>query len=393
MNNYQTATKERIYLMIIALLIITTAIAGITMELKDIKQDPPEITCIKTCLEYANIQNINISYDNNMITCNCKPGKTANPNLELLKSLPYISTITEPTQTGKIIKNLIQDNLTLTYINQQGTKQTSINRQGQIIKQDLTPLSLCKGSAIIDHYTTPKINYTICSDNLIISSQNNQYGIQGNYHHDAALYKSKIYTIIQEKTLNKPCLLIDKILIHDPKTYKTTIIDTYQILKEHLNLTLDLKGESTCNDITHTNSIYLINDTHFMLSLKNQNIIAIINHDNSRIDYILKDLTHAQHQPILINNTILVFDNHYKNKTSRIIIINITDNTITWQHPLKPDPEFYTDSMGQAQILPNGNILTVLSESKRIKEITLNHTTIWEYDPGQIIYRIRTSWT
>ncbi len=105
----------------------------------------------------------------------------------------------------------------------------------------------------------------------------------------------------------------------------------------------------------------------------------------------------AQHMPTLLDDGhILLFDNGTKRGWSRILEIDpADDDAIVWSYQADPAGDFFSDSRGSAQRLPNGNTLISEANAGRVFEVTPDGTVVWEYlnpdmDPDaqrQPIYR------
>lgn len=106
------------------------------------------------------------------------------------------------------------------------------------------------------------------------------------------------------------------------------------------------------------------------------------------IDYQTKKIVWAwgpgfirnQHTPIMLENGhILVFDNGTYYQHSRIIELDPLTEKIVWEYHAQPEKDFYSYVWGNAQPLPNGNILVIESTQNRIFEITPDGKIVWDF--------------
>jgi len=88
-----------------------------------------------------------------------------------------------------------------------------------------------------------------------------------------------------------------------------------------------------------------------------------------------------QHQPTLLpSGRMLLFDNKYVlGKKSRVIEFDPFTQEILWQYGNKPEEQFYSETCGSCQRLPNGNTLITITDSGEAKEVTDNGKIVWHY--------------
>jgi hypothetical protein len=146
-------------------------------------------------------------------------------------------------------------------------------------------------------------------------------------------------------------------------------------------------------DFFHTNTINIVNyqstnrphklfnEGEILISIRNQNLIAIVNIDKEKITWSWgeKELEHP-HDPVMLDNgNILIFDNGYKRKFSRIIELNPLTQEIEWEYKSVPPDDFYSETRGSNQKLANGNILISDSRNGHAFEITTDGEIVWEF--------------
>ena len=88
-----------------------------------------------------------------------------------------------------------------------------------------------------------------------------------------------------------------------------------------------------------------------------------------------------QHQPTLLpGGHMLLFDNKYVNgKQSRVIEFDPFTQEILWQYGNKPEEQFYSETCGSCQRLPNGNTLITVTDSGEAQEVTDKGKIVWHY--------------
>ncbi len=106
----------------------------------------------------------------------------------------------------------------------------------------------------------------------------------------------------------------------------------------------------------------------------------------------------GQHTPRLLSTGhILLFDNGQAptRRYSRVLEINPASGEIVWQYTGTPAESFFSEHMGSAQRLPNGNTLIASSDQGWVFEVTADGETVWEWYQGlddqgrrKIVYRM-----
>jgi hypothetical protein len=153
-------------------------------------------------------------------------------------------------------------------------------------------------------------------------------------------------------------------------------------------------------DILHSNSIQVIERDVPGLCKKNDmlvsfcflNLIAIIDARNEKVIWKWGpgNLIKQHHATLLENNNILVFDNGSikERRYSRIIELNPFTKQIVWEYRSEPRENFFSETRGACQRLPNGNTLITNSDSGHVFEVTKNGEITWEfYNPDRDMER------
>ncbi len=148
----------------------------------------------------------------------------------------------------------------------------------------------------------------------------------------------------------------------------------------------------------HANSLDVLTErtTHFipgakpgdvLVSLRNLNMLVVLDPDSDKIVWALRGGWRLQHDAkMLPNGHILMFDNQGNLMTqgrSRVLEIDPVTGGIAWSYSGTPDdPLDSGDNRGGAQRLANGNTLINESDAGRILEVMPNGSIAWEYvDP------------
>jgi len=88
-----------------------------------------------------------------------------------------------------------------------------------------------------------------------------------------------------------------------------------------------------------------------------------------------------QHQPTLLSNGhMLIFDNKFiRGKQSRVIEFAPFSQHIFWQYGTQPGQQFYSETCGSCQRLPNGNTLITVTDAGNAMEVTKNGSVVWQF--------------
>jgi hypothetical protein len=100
-----------------------------------------------------------------------------------------------------------------------------------------------------------------------------------------------------------------------------------------------------------------------------------------------------QHAPELQEDgSLLVFDNGNRRDPpfSRVVQLlwNEAQNTVTELAEWRETPDYYAAAVGDADRMPNGNILVVAGTIRRIFEITPANENVWELRTSEERFRI-----
>jgi hypothetical protein len=146
-------------------------------------------------------------------------------------------------------------------------------------------------------------------------------------------------------------------------------------------------------DLIHANSVRFMTHRHLaerhpiydrgnlMICMRNQDSIGVLDWDRREFVWAWgRGVLEAPHDAtVLDSGNVLVFDNGTRRRWSRVVEMNPLTGEIVWQYR-SPDPDdFFTESRGGAQRLPNGNTLITESNSGRGFEVTPEGEIVWDY--------------
>jgi Arylsulfotransferase (ASST) len=152
--------------------------------------------------------------------------------------------------------------------------------------------------------------------------------------------------------------------------------------------------EQRNGDFTHANTVELIRPEaaanmpfaeagQVLLSLRELDLIAVLDLEQERIVWALRGPWLGQHDPdALPNGNILLFDNlgHYgPGGQARVIEFDPETLEIVWSYAGDEEHPFDSVLRSGQQRLPNGNTLITESDGGRIFEVTREGDIVWEY--------------
>ena len=144
-------------------------------------------------------------------------------------------------------------------------------------------------------------------------------------------------------------------------------------------------------DIFHTNTLERFDGSlahlspifakgNILTSMREMNVIAIVDPRQTRVVWALSGMWVKQHQPTLLESGhILLFDNLGRHGRSKVIEIDPLTQEIVWAYADGPGRSLYSKTCGSNQRLVNGNTLIIESDNGRALEVTPNLMIVWEY--------------
>jgi hypothetical protein len=121
--------------------------------------------------------------------------------------------------------------------------------------------------------------------------------------------------------------------------------------------------------------------TNVVVTLRNQDAVWVLDWKSGELVWAWGqgEIDGPHNATVLENGHFLIFDNGRYRGFSRVIELDPLTRTIVWQYRA-PDPEdFYTQTLGSAQRLANGNTLIGHSEAGRAFEVTPKGEIVWEF--------------
>ncbi len=149
-------------------------------------------------------------------------------------------------------------------------------------------------------------------------------------------------------------------------------------------------------DVFHTNDLEVLDgrlesrDPAFqagriLLSLPQISTIAVLDFDTEKIVWAKKGEWGFLHNPtILDNGNVLLFDNFSLTRkglfrASRVLEIDVFTGNIYWQYAGNRNRQFFSQTCGTNQKLPNGNVLISETDNGVAFEVTPDGETVWRF--------------
>jgi hypothetical protein len=228
-------------------------------------------------------------------------------------------------------------------------------------------------------------------------------------HHDFAIDDggsifALVHSIRKSKLKSAPHLrtpiLEDYVVVLSPDGQETQRVSLFNAFwRSQFRGYLDSMQSNSKGDHTHCNAIDLIprefakkhrfcSPGDLMISLRNPDVIAILNLERGKIVWAAKGTWHRQHDSDpLANGNVMLFDNlgnQREGGKSRIIEWNPRTGAIVWSFAGTREAPFESLVRSCQQLLPNGNLLVTESDHGRLLEVTRDHRIVWEYcNPGR----------
>lgn len=192
----------------------------------------------------------------------------------------------------------------------------------------------------------------------------------------------------------KPPALLDSVYVLTPdgkELYTVDLIDAFRDTpyKELLNIRDNVFR--AVGDYMHSNSIMIVRPGDaknipgvkpgmVLVSLRNPDLICIIDLEKKRVVWATKGQWKQQHSAYFAPNGMLgVFDNQgWGKRRTRVIEFDPLTLEEVWSFPKRKEDYFYCAARGRTSLLPNGNVLIIKSADGRIIEVDRNSMPVWE---------------
>jgi len=158
------------------------------------------------------------------------------------------------------------------------------------------------------------------------------------------------------------------------------------------------RSQSKTGDfMTHQNDIEMLEgdlveafpmfeEGDLLISMRHINQIAVLDGESMTIKWSTGDAFLLPHDPdFMADGRISLFDNfggggrQDLGRASRILAIDPASGATETLYEADPPQDFFTDTRGMHQHLPNGNILITESNRGRIFEVTSDGEIVWQY--------------
>lgn len=120
---------------------------------------------------------------------------------------------------------------------------------------------------------------------------------------------------------------------------------------------------------------------NIVVSFDHIGVVAVIDYPSGRIVWAWGPgiISGKLSTSILSTGNLLIFDNGINRGWSRVIEVNPSSEEIVWEYHAEPKESFFSIYWGNAQGLPNGNVLICESEFDHIFEITPEGEIVWDF--------------
>lgn len=148
--------------------------------------------------------------------------------------------------------------------------------------------------------------------------------------------------------------------------------------------------DSTPLDLTHTNTVEVLDRDYggvfsrgaVLVCARNLDLIGVVDVEREELVWSWgAGKLDRPHRPTMLNNGhILIFDNGMHRGYSRVVELDPRSGEIVWDYE---SSEFFSESRGATERLPNGNTLITNSNSGNVFEVTPEGEIVWEfYNPA-----------
>lgn len=178
------------------------------------------------------------------------------------------------------------------------------------------------------------------------------------------------------------------------------VLNIYRWLLRYKNLRSVIEQKRSCGlvfpsmanvvpDIFHVNTVELIDEDiddvfkkgRIIFCSRKLDLIGIMDIKEERLVWAWgKGRLEKPHHPTLLENrNILLFDNGSDRGYSRIMELDPLTEKVVWEYKASPPELFFSSLRGSSQRLPNGNTLIAESDRGRAFEVTKNGKIVWEF--------------
>jgi hypothetical protein len=161
----------------------------------------------------------------------------------------------------------------------------------------------------------------------------------------------------------------------------------------------EMNPQPANGDIFHPNTITRVTDEaaarnpafergQYLLSIRNFNMLAVVDLDLGKITWASYGPWHRQHSPEFIaDGSLVMFDNmgNLGNAPglSRVLNVDPVTRKILWEYDGTDKDPVFSSVNGGVDPLPNGNVLVTETETGRLFEVTRGKEIVWDYRAPQ----------
>lgn len=158
-------------------------------------------------------------------------------------------------------------------------------------------------------------------------------------------------------------------------------------------------------DVFHTNTLEILDGSladqspafrrgNLLISVLQLDTVAVIDPRSRKVVWAETGMWRKQHQPtVLANGHLLIFDNTGPGgERSRVLELDPFSQQVFWHYGGDPGTDLYSQTLGSAQRLPNGDTLITESENGRALEVDRAGKVVWQFlsphrvgDHGQLV--------
>ncbi|MBW2455863.1 MAG: aryl-sulfate sulfotransferase [Deltaproteobacteria bacterium] len=166
------------------------------------------------------------------------------------------------------------------------------------------------------------------------------------------------------------------------------LFDTYDVPNHHCAPCLEELTFGLAHDWTHSNALWFdTEESQLYVNIRNLDRIAVFDYPSGNLVREIGDggetFSHAHDPQYLDDGTILLFDNglHRPGGEEYSRAVQFQEGTggqleVVWEY--REDPDFYSDVMGDADRLDNGNTLITDAVNGRLVEVDAAGDKVWE---------------
>ncbi|MEM7199157.1 MAG: arylsulfotransferase family protein [Planctomycetota bacterium] len=219
----------------------------------------------------------------------------------------------------------------------------------------------------------------------------------GRCHHDMFVRDDgHIFVLTHERREQHPARLVGGAIVEDfvvelspegEELRKVSLLDC--LLRSRYRLVLARRSQHP--DVMHGNTVEILDgrfadrypmlrENHALISLRNLDLVAVVDLDAQDVTWAMTELWRRQHQPTVVDDGhILLFDNRGKAGKSRVLQFDPLTHDVVWSYSGTAERPLHSHALGSCQRLANGNTLITESEAGRALEVDPSGRVVWEY--------------